>query len=139
MPNQRNTRDSLPRRTERHAPLLPAPRMIGVGVDGAPGGGDAVVLAAMLGRATHAELMLIAVFEEPLLNGVVPAELGWTSVRDQAETMLARTRDSLAPNARIAVESNSLAWRGLLRAARHKHRDLLVVGSTRRATKPNRS
>jgi nucleotide-binding universal stress UspA family protein len=39
----------------------------------------------------------------------------------------------LAPNARIAVESNSLAWRGLLRAARHKHRDLLVVGSTRRA------
>jgi hypothetical protein len=117
MLSQRNTRDSLPRRTERHAVLLPAPRMIGVGVDGAPGGGDAVVLSAMLGRATHAELMLIAVFEEPLLDGVVPAERGWTSVRDQAETMLARTRDSSTSRARITVESNSQAWRGLLRAA----------------------
>ena len=80
MLSQRNNRDSRPRRTERHAAPLPAPRLIGAGVDGAPGGRDAVVLAAMLGRATHAELMLIAVFEEPLLEGVVPAELGWTSV-----------------------------------------------------------
>lgn len=130
---RRNTFDSRPRRTERHAAPLPAPRLIGVGVDGAPSGRDAVVLAAMLGRATQAELMLIAVFEEPLLEGVVPTELGWTSARDQAQAMLAGTRDSFAPHARIAVESNSLAWRGLLRVARLKHRDLLVVGSTRRA------
>ena len=47
--------------------------------------------------------------------------------------MLTRTRDALAPQARIVVESNGLAWRGLLGVARREHRDLLVVGSSRRA------
>jgi hypothetical protein len=32
-----------------------------------------------MARAAQAELMLIAVFEEPLLEGVIPAELGWPS------------------------------------------------------------
>jgi len=112
---------------------VPAPHLIGVGVDGAPGGRDAVVLASMLARATRAELMLIAVYEEPLLEGVVPTQLGWTSVQEHAHTMLARTRDSLAPQARIAVQSNALAGRGLVHVARLEHRDLLVIGSTRHA------
>ena len=112
---------------------MPAPRLICVGVDGAPGGRDAVVLGSMLAAATGAELILIAVYEEPLLEGVVPAELGWASVERQAWAMLARTLDSLAPQARMAVQANALAWRGLLRVARLEHRDLLVVGSTRRA------
>ena len=75
----------------------------------------------------------MAVFEEPLLEGVVPAELGWTSVKGPGSGDAGAHANSLAPYARIAVESNSLAWRGLLRATRLKHRDLLVVGSTRRA------
>ncbi|MBV9809794.1 MAG: universal stress protein [Solirubrobacterales bacterium] len=112
---------------------VPAPNRIGVGVDGGSGGRDAVVLASALARATRAELMLIAVYEEPLLEGVVPAQLGWTSVQEDARAMLARTRDSLAPQARIAVRSNALAWRGLLHVARLEHRDLLVIGSTRHA------
>ena len=110
-----------------------APRRIGVGVDGTPSGRDAVVLAATLAEETRAELMLIAVHEEPLLEGVVPVQVGWASSRSQEREMLARTRDSLAPQARIVVESNGLAWRGLLGVARREHRDLLVVGSSRRA------
>lgn len=130
---QTNTRDPWHRRSEHDTTPVPVPHLIGVGVDGAPAGRDAVVLAAMLARATQAELMLTAIFEQPLLEGVVPAELGWTSVKEQARAMLARTRDSLAPDARIAVQSNALAWRGLLRITRLEHRDLLVLGSTRRA------
>jgi hypothetical protein len=47
--------------------------------------------------------------------------------------MLAATRDSLAPDARIVVDSNALVWRGLCRVSEREHRDLLVVGSSRRA------
>jgi nucleotide-binding universal stress UspA family protein len=131
--HQTNTQDRWHRRSEHDTTVVPAPHLIGVGVDGTPAGRDAVVLAAMLARATQAELMLVAIFEQPLLEGVVPAELGWTSVKEEARAMLARTRDSLAPHARIAVQSNAVASRGLLGVARLEHRDLLVLGSTRRA------
>ncbi len=47
--------------------------------------------------------------------------------------MLARTRDALAPQARIVVQSNALTWPGLLRVARLEHRGLLIVRSARRA------
>jgi nucleotide-binding universal stress UspA family protein len=128
-----NIPDASSRRPERGTTPAPAPHLIGVGVDGTPGGRDAVVLASILARATSAELMLIAVYEEPLLEGVVPADLGWTSVRHQAWTMLARTRDSLAPEARTVLQVDGLVWRGLLDVARREHRDLLVVGSARQA------
>jgi hypothetical protein len=64
---QTNTRDGRHRRTERGTKPAPVPQVIGVGVgvDGAPAGRDAVVLAAMLARSTQ-------------------AELGWTSVKAQA-------------------------------------------------------
>lgn len=77
--------------------------------------------------------MLIAIYEEPLLEPVVPAEAGWTSARKQARTMLAATRDSLAPEARIVVDSNPLVWRGLCRVSEREHRDPLAVGSGLRA------
>lgn len=112
----------------------PAPPVrIGVGVDGRASGRDAVVLASQLARAARGELMLIAIYEEPLLEPIVPAEAGWTSARKQARAMLAATRDSLAPEARIVVDSNPLVWRGLRRVSEREHRDLLVVGSGRRA------
>jgi nucleotide-binding universal stress UspA family protein len=130
---QTNTQDRWHRRSEHVTTVVPAPHLIGVGVDGAPAGRDAVVLAAMLARATQAELMLIAIFEQPLLEGVVPVDLGWTSVKEEARAMLARTRDSLAPDARIAVQSNAVASRGLLGVTRFEHRDLFVLGTTRRA------
>ncbi len=51
----------------------------------------------------------------------------------QARAMLARTRDSLAADARMVVHSDVLLWRGLSHVARDEHRDLLVVGSGRDA------
>jgi nucleotide-binding universal stress UspA family protein len=105
------------------------PAVIGVGVDGSPSGRDAVALASLVASATGGELMLIAVYEEPLLEGVIPKEMGWRTVTRQARAMLAGTRDSLAPSARVVVESDVLLWRALLRVVRREHRDLLVVGS----------
>ena len=112
---------------DRSRPSSPA--RIGVGVDGRISGRDAVVLAWQLARAAGGELMLIAIYEEPLLEPIVPSEMGWTSVRKQARAMLAWTRDSLARDARIVVDSNALVWRGLCRVSEREHRDLLVVGS----------
>jgi nucleotide-binding universal stress UspA family protein len=109
------------------------PALIGVGVDGGPSGRDAVALASLLASATGGELMLIAVYEEPLLEGVIPAEVGWRSVKQQARAMLAETRDSLAPSARIVVEPDVFAWRALRRVVRRERRELLVVGSGRDA------
>jgi nucleotide-binding universal stress UspA family protein len=107
---------------------------IGVGVDGSPSGRDAVVLASRLADTTGAEMMLIAVHEEPLLEGVLPREVGWRSVRSQAREMLIGTRDALAPGARLVVESDAVMWRALHRVARREHRDLLAVGSGHKAT-----
>ena len=113
--------------------LDPSPRSriarIGVGVDGRPRGRDAVVLASLLAHVTHADLMLIAVFEEPLLATVVPAGMGWTGVQSQTRAMLASTRESFAPGARTAVQTDALVWRGLRHVGRREHHDLLVVGS----------
>jgi hypothetical protein len=63
---QTNTRDPWHRRSKHDTTRVPVPHLIGVGVDGAPAGRDAVVLAAMLARATQAELMLIAIFRVQL-------------------------------------------------------------------------
>ena len=60
------------------------PVRIGVGVDGGSSGRDAVVLASQLARATGGELMLIFAHEEPLLEPVVPAEMGWANAQKQA-------------------------------------------------------
>jgi nucleotide-binding universal stress UspA family protein len=110
------------------------PVRIGVGVDGSPSGRDAVVLGSALARAIGAELMLISVYEEPLLEPVVPAEVGWSSARKQARALLADTRDALAPEARIMVDSDALVSRGLARVVGREHRNVVVVGSSRRAS-----
>jgi len=106
-----------------------APKLIAVAVDGNPSGRDATVLGSLLARATGAELMLIAVHEEPLLPVSLPGGMSWTALEEQARTVLAQTRDSLAPDARIMVQADVLVWRGLRHVVRQEHRDLLVVGS----------
>ncbi len=103
---------------------------IAAGVDGYPEGRDAVVLGAALAGATHAELMLIAVHPDPL---VLPHEMNWKSLKAQAEEILHELRDSLAPGSRTVVETDLSAARGLQRVVDREHRDLLVVGSSRRA------
>ena len=111
----------------------PAPKLIGAAVDGSSSGRDATVLGSLLARAMGAELMLIAIHEEPLVPVALPGGASWTAVEAQAREMLADTRDSLAPDARIMVQADVLLWRGLRRVVRHEDRDLLVVGSARDA------
>jgi nucleotide-binding universal stress UspA family protein len=109
------------------------PKLIGIGVDGHPSGRDATVLGSLLGRAAAAELMLIAVHEEPLLPVALPGGMSWTALEKQARAALVEARDSLAPDARIMVQADALVWRGLCHTARREHRDLLVVGSAQKA------
>ena len=111
----------------------PAPKLVGAAVDGNSSGRDATVLGSLLARAMGAELMLIAIHEEPILPVALPGGASWTALEAQARTMLAETRDSLAPDARIMVQADVLVWRGLRRVVRHEHRDLLVVGSAQDA------
>lgn len=104
---------------------------IAVGVDGYAEGRDAAVLGATFARVTGAELMLVAVHPDPLV--VLPPELGWTGMRKQAEALLRETRDAFAPQARIDVETDWSIPRALERVVARTHRDLLVLGSSRRA------
>jgi nucleotide-binding universal stress UspA family protein len=103
---------------------------IAVGVDGYQEGRDAAVLAATIARATGAELMLVAVHPDPIV--VLPRELGWKGMHKQAEALLRETRDAVAPDARIDVETDWSVTRALERVVVREHRDLLVVGSNRR-------
>jgi nucleotide-binding universal stress UspA family protein len=105
---------------------------IAAGVDGYREGRDAAALASMIARAAGAELMLVAVHPDPMV--VLPAELGWTGMRKEAERVLRETRDAVAPGARIVVETDWSIPRALERVVQREHRDLIVVGSSRRGT-----
>ncbi len=108
-----------------------SPARIAVGINGYPEGRDAAVLAVSIANVTGAELMLVAVHPAPLV--VVPDELGWAELHKQAEKLLRETRDQLAPGARITVETDWSVPRALARVVAREHRDLLIVGSSRRA------
>ena len=109
----------------RSAPIA----RIAAGVDGYREGRDAATLASMIARAAGADLMLVAVHPDPMV--VLPAEIGWTGMRKEAERLLRETRDALAPGARIAVETDWSVPRALERVVQREHRDLLAVGSSR--------
>jgi nucleotide-binding universal stress UspA family protein len=85
----------------------------------------------VLARATRAQLILIAAHVEPYLRFAMPMpeEAGWKSLHKQAWATVARTRDSLAPAARIEVRADVFEWRALDHVVRFTHADLLVVGS----------
>lgn len=109
----------------------PAVTRIAVGVDGYPEGRDATTLGAAIARATGAELMLVAVHPEPVV--VLPPALDWTSMHEQARATVAEVRDTIAPGARLAVETDLSVARALHRVVEREHRDLLIVGSSRQA------
>ena len=83
----------------------------------------------MIARAAGAELMMVAVHPDPMV--VLPAEIGWTGMRKEAQRVLRETRDAVAPDARILVETDWSVPRALERVAQREHRDLIVVGSSR--------
>ena len=104
---------------------------IGVGVDGFEEGLDATALGQAIARATGAELLLIAVHTDPLV--VLPTGMDWKSLERQAHKATREARDSLAPGARVAVETDVSVARALWRVVRREHRDLLVMGPSRSA------
>jgi nucleotide-binding universal stress UspA family protein len=110
----------------RSAPIA----RIAAGVDGFREGRDAATLASMIARAAGAELLLVAVHPDPMI--VLPAEIGWTGMRKEAERFLRETREAVAPGARIVVETDWSVPRALERVVQRERRDLLVVGSSRR-------
>jgi hypothetical protein len=118
-----------PKRSARDAQTSgwPAPKLVGAAVDGNSSGRDATVLGSLLAHAMGAELVLIAIHEEPLLPVALPGGASWTTIEAQARTMLAETRDSLAPDARIMVSGGRIgvarvAPRGPARAPRPARR-----------------
>ncbi len=74
--------------------------------------------------------MLVAIHPDPLVP--TPPDSGWKALHKQAEVLLRETRDELAPGARITVETDWSVPRALERVVTRDHRDLLVVGSSRR-------
>jgi nucleotide-binding universal stress UspA family protein len=105
---------------------------IAVGVSAYPEGHDAAALGAALARATGADLMLIAVLSDPL---VIPsAGMTWKSLRKDAQATLAQISDQVMPDARVVVRTDVSVARGLRRVVAREHRDLLVVGSSHKAT-----
>jgi nucleotide-binding universal stress UspA family protein len=58
--------------------------------------------------------------------------MGWKALHKQAEALLRQTRDAIAPHARIDVETDWSVPRALERVVAREHRDLLVLGSSRR-------
>ncbi len=108
----------------------PAIARIAAGVNGYPEGRDAAALGARIARAAGAQLMLVGIHPDPMV--VLPAEIGWAGLRKEAQAVLRETRDAVAPGARIVVETDWSVPRALERVAQREHRDLLVIGSSRR-------
>jgi nucleotide-binding universal stress UspA family protein len=109
----------------------PAPTLsqVAAGIDAYAQSEDAAALASLLARAVSADLMLISV--EPDLRLVIPG-FDWKTMRTQTERLLHRIREQYAPEADLRIETDLATWRGLERCVRHEHRDLLVIGSSRR-------
>jgi nucleotide-binding universal stress UspA family protein len=104
---------------------------LAVGVDGFPEGRDAVALGVAISHATGAAMMLVAVHPDPMV--VVPGDMGWSGLEQQAKKMLTEARDELAPDARLVVRTDHSVARALHHVVAQEHRDLLVVGSSRTA------
>jgi nucleotide-binding universal stress UspA family protein len=103
---------------------------IAVGMDGFPEGEDAAALAAALAQVSGADVMLVAVQPDPLI--LPPLGLSWKTAHKESEAMLQHARASVAPGARVLVETDFSVARALHRVVEREHRNLLVMGSSRR-------
>jgi nucleotide-binding universal stress UspA family protein len=101
-----------------------------VGVDGYAEGRDAAVLAATLARATAADVILVAVHPDPGIP--MPREMNWRALHKQADEMVRKVRDDVAPDAITVVATDWSVPQALERVRSEARRDLLVVGSSQR-------
>jgi nucleotide-binding universal stress UspA family protein len=121
---------SVPASRRGSGPNRPVIARIAAGIDGFPEGRDAAALGQSLAEPTGAELMLVAVHSAPLLP--MPPTLSYRSLRKQSQLELRDVRDSLAPGARTLTATDHSVARALHRVVQRHHRDLLVVGSSRK-------
>lgn len=108
-------------------------KRIVAGVDGGPAGEDAAVLAAALADQPACELLLAGVWPEVPLP--VPVVLGDAEPREQVERMLLGVRERLAPRGVTTVLSDRSVARALRRLSEQRPVDLIVLGSSGRATR----
>jgi nucleotide-binding universal stress UspA family protein len=105
---------------------------IAVAIDGyRPASRDAAALGAAIARATGADLLLVTIQPAPVV--VLPKGADWRSTRAHARATLAAVRDQFAPDARLKVKTDLSIARALQRTVDQHHRDLLVIGSSRKA------
>lgn len=100
-----------------------------VGVDGRPGGRDAIVLAQQL-VGTSGQLMLAHVYGERALAGRGVESAGGHLAA--AETLLMRERRQAGVEAELVVTGDRAAGRALQELAEGHEADLMVVGSCHR-------
>jgi nucleotide-binding universal stress UspA family protein len=102
-----------------------------VGVDGRPGGRDAIALARLL-ASPDATITLANVYGSGWL---LPRCIEVTAAlqRDESERMLAAQRSAAGVDAQIVCAWHSTPGRGLHELAQARDSDLIVVGSSRRA------
>jgi nucleotide-binding universal stress UspA family protein len=106
-------------------------RTIVVGVDGRPGGRNALRLAAQLADAAGGELVVVGVFPyqyRPALAGSPAIE----AERRRTQEVVERDLSEEGATARMYVVGDTSPARALHMVAEREHADLLVVGSTHR-------
>ena len=102
-------------------------RRVLVGVDGGPGGHDAIALARQL-AVPDGVITLARICGEDLLIGR-GGSLTVITARARAEVLLERERDSASLDAQLVVSCEHRVGRGLHLLAERLTADLLVVGS----------
>ena len=121
---------SVPQSRNTSGSSRPLITRIAAGIDGFPEGRDAAALGQSLAEATRAELMLVAVHSAALLP--TPPAMSYRSQREQSKLELREIRNSLAPGARTLTATDHSVPRALHHVVQRYHRELLVVGSSRR-------
>jgi nucleotide-binding universal stress UspA family protein len=98
-----------------------------VGVDGRPGGRDAIALAKRL-VAPSGRITLVHIYrsDSMLGRGATPLE------RQEAEALVSRERETADLDADVVIHGDISAGGGLLSVAEQKAADLVVVGSCHR-------
>jgi nucleotide-binding universal stress UspA family protein len=104
-------------------------RRVLVGVDGGPGGRDAIALASLL-TAPDGEITLAHIYGRDLVLGRGGSETVIIE-RAEAEMLLEQELDSASLDAKLVASCNHRVGRGLHLLAEQLSADLIVIGSTR--------
>lgn len=102
-----------------------------VGCDGSSEARDAVALGALLASLDGSELRLVGVY--PTATFPVPPPFAAADLAAQADAVLRRERDALAPQATVEAVIDISAPRALHRCAVRHRADVVVIGSGRLA------